>query len=192
MGEPQDLQYIESMLQGVPGTSGGRVSAPAGRRGRGSGRGGRGRGAAPARSSSSRSRVRADQTGAVATSSQHEGVFPSGVNAYSHEPWLMAPLAAESSRICRRKLHPALHALQALHRRQAASQRPVAVVLPQQVLVLEAAAAVAAGNVSCVAAVWPAVMRAGRRTLQAFATDGRLLRLFTWHCTSCVLALCRL
>lgn len=73
MGEPQDLQYIDNMLQGVPGTSGGRVSAPAGRRGRGAGRGGRGRGVAPAPRSSSRSRVRADQTGAAATPSQQQG-----------------------------------------------------------------------------------------------------------------------
>ena len=73
MGDPQDLRYIDSLLQGVLGTSGGRLPAPAGRRGgRGAGRDGQGRGA-PAARSNSRSRMPANQTGSAATPSQQQG-----------------------------------------------------------------------------------------------------------------------
>lgn len=92
------MQYIESLLQSVVGTSGGRVLAPAGRRGgRGAGRSGQGRGA-PAPRSSSRSGMRADQPGAAATSSQQQGAEPLAcVIVRGHEMCLMAPLQIKHS-----------------------------------------------------------------------------------------------
>jgi hypothetical protein len=79
MGEPRDLQYIGSVLQGAPGTSGARAQSPSERRlDRETGRGGHRRGSGAAARSSSRSRVRADQPGAAATSSQHP---------YGAHPW---------------------------------------------------------------------------------------------------------
>lgn len=57
----------------------------------------------------------------------------------------------------------------------------MAVVLLQRVLVLQGAAAVAAVNARCAAAMWLAAMPAGRRTLQASSTDDRLLQRFPAH-----------
>ena len=140
------MQHMDSMLQGMPGTSAEQFGD----------HGVRGSGDRVAARSSGSSGPLVDQTAAAVTSSDHEDA-PLLVVCQERLPeWCMAAhIVNESCHSIPLVPDPLTqHVLQARRHMQAAAQRNAAAALMplQRVLMLEAAAAVAAAAASCAAA----------------------------------------